>query len=141
MEQTITLKDWLLDTLERVFSTLVQAALVFVLAAESLDATFWRGLAVALVIALVNVLKASLTAWMPRPTTWLADAAVRTLWTFLIALLGSLASVTWLNLLDVNFWQQTALAALVAAGAVAKALLARLRPGTITPASLVVAPS
>ena len=131
------MKLWLIDTAERAGSTLVQAAIVYALAAQSLDSEFWKGLIVAVVIALVNVLKAALTTWIPKPADWRLDMIVRASWTFMIAFLGSLASVEWFHLIDASFWKSVVLASFTAALAVLKGTFAYLRPTQgITPASL-----
>lgn len=133
-------KLWLIDTAEKAGTTLIEAAIVYMLAAQAYDGEFWRGLAVAVVIAVVNVLKAALTSWMPTPTDWRLDMVVRAGWTFIISILGSLASVTWLDIVDMQFWRGVLLAAAVAALAVVKAFLARRLPsGRVSPASLVSA--
>lgn len=133
----MNLKTWFLDTAERAGTTLIQAAIVYVLAAQAIDGEFWRGLAVACVIALVNVLKAAMTSWMPTPEDWRADMLVRTFWTFAVSLLGSLASAGWLDIISISFWRSVLLSAATAALAVLKAIFARRYPDTLSPASLV----
>ena len=128
---------WLHDTAERVLSTLVEATVIFLLAALATGDEVLAGLATACVIAVANVVKVALTSWMPTPTTFYGDLFVRAVWTFLISVGGALASVTWLELIDLAWWQITTRSAAVAALAVVKALFARNRPGTVTPASLV----
>lgn len=127
---------WLHDTAERVLSTLVEATVIFLLAAVATGDEVLAGLATACVIAVANVIKAALTAWIPTPATFYGDLFVRAVWTFLISVCGALASVSWLELIDLNWWQVTLRSASVAALAVVKALFARSRAGTLTPASL-----
>lgn len=134
-------KTWALDTGEKAAATLIEAAIVYAVAATQVDSAFWKGLLVACVIAVVNVLKAAMTFWMPHPPSFYLDLLVRALWTFVISVLGSLASVVWFDLIDLNFWQGAATAGLVSALSVAKAFLARPRTNTITPASLLKHPS
>lgn len=134
------MKLWILDTAEKTGATLVQAAIVYMVAAQTMDSDFWRGLVVALVIAAVNVLKAAMTAWIPQPKSWRLDMVVRALWTFVISVLGSLASIEWFDLISASFWKSVLLAGLMAALAVVKAAFAYLRPEEgMTPASLVPA--
>ena len=58
----MTLEKWLADTAERAGSTLVQAAIIYVLAATQIDGDFWRGLITVLVTGVANVLVAAVTA-------------------------------------------------------------------------------
>lgn len=134
----MTLAQWLRDTAERAGSTLVEAAIVYVLAAGATGDGLLAGLVTACVIALANVVKAALTTWIPTPTSFWSDVLVRALWTFLIAVCGALASVGWLDLIDLGWWQVALRSAAIAALVVVKSLLARNRPDTVTPASLLV---
>lgn len=137
----MTLREWLTDTAERVGSTVVQALIVYVLGAQAIDGEFWRGLLTVCVIAVVNVVRTALLGWIPAPQTWFADMMVRVVWTFLIALTGSLVSVEWLDLISIEFWHQVVIAAAMSALAVVKALWAKRFPGTISPASLALKPA
>lgn len=137
MESTMTLKTWLVDTAEKAGSTLVEAALVYAIAAQAIDSEFWKGLVVAVVIAVTNVLKQALTTWMPQPKDWRLDMITRALWTFLVSAVGSLASVTWFDLINLTFWRGVTFAGLTAAASVLKSVVAKQKPSTITPASLV----
>ena len=130
-------KKWLVDTGERVATTIVEVAIVYILAAKAVDGEFWRGLVVALVCGVVNVLKAALTTWIPKPTNWALDMMVRALWTFLISLFGSLISVGWLDIISLEYWKVVAIAGATSALSVLKSLIAKPREGTVTPASLV----
>lgn len=132
----MTMEKWLTDTAERAGSTLVQAAIVYTLAASKIDGEFWRGLITALVTALANVLVAAVTAWVPVPMVWWQDMAWRVGRTFVISMLGSLASVEWFELVSMSWWQQAVVAAGVSVLAAFKAVIARYRSGTLSPASL-----
>ena len=132
----MTLEKWLADTAERAGSTLVQAAIIYVLAATQIDGDFWRGLITVLVTGVANVLVAAVTAWVPLPTVWWHDMAWRAVRTFAISLFGSLASVEWLDLVSMSWWTRVVVAAGMAALAVVKAVFAKQYPNTITPASL-----
>lgn len=132
----MTFKVWIADTGEKVLSTLIQTAIVYVLAAQAVDEQFYRGLLVACVIAASNVLKAALFFWIPNPENWMADMVVRAVWTFLIALLGSVAAIQGMELFDTNFWVQVLAAAGSAALVVVKSTLAKRKGDTLSPASL-----
>ena len=129
-------KFWLMDTLERAGSTAVQAAIVYGIAATQLDSDFFKGLVVAVVIAVTNVLKSAVTAFVPTFTDWRLDMLYRAASTFVVSALGSLASVTWFNLIDMGFWKGVVLAAATTTIALVKGILAGFKDGTLTPASL-----
>lgn len=130
-------KKWLVDTAERVTTTIVEVAIVYIVAAKAVDGEFWRGLLVALVCGVVNVIKAALTTKIPKPTNWALDMMVRAVWTFAITILGHLASVSWLEIVSMEYWKMLAIAGATAALSVLKSLVARSRSNTVTPASLV----
>lgn len=136
----MTFKQWAVDTAEKAGSTAAQVAIVYILAAEALDSTFVKGLVATLVVALVNVIKAGFTTWMPTYTIWWQDMSVRAIWTFVITAAGTFVNTSWLDLISVQFWQGVAIAGGSAGLAVIKAALAKLRPATISPASLVKPP-
>jgi hypothetical protein len=73
-------------------------------------------------------------------TTWLKDALERVLSTYVQAFLGLLVAVPAADL-DWSVAETAAIAALPAAAAVLKAILAAAFPGTVSPASLVKPPS
>jgi hypothetical protein len=131
-----TWKVWLVDTGERVLTTMVEVAIVYVLAAQAIDGAFWRGLVVALVTGVVNVIKAALTYKIPKPRSWALDMMVRALWTFVISLLGALASAGWLDIISMEYWKMIALAGATSVLSMLKSLIAKQRANTITPASL-----
>lgn len=133
----MTFHTWFVDTAERALTTLVQAAVVYMLAASVSDSTFWSGLITACVIALANVLKSAIAGWaIPTDLPFALDVLIRTGLTFGTALLGAIASADWLDLIDQGWWTHLCYSAAIAALAVTKALLARHVTGTITPASL-----
>ena len=132
----MTWKVWLIDTAERVATTIVEVAIVYFVAAKAIDGDFWRGLVVAVVSGGLNVIKAAMTAWIPKPKNWALDMMVRGIWTFIIALFGSLISATWLDIVSMEYWKMIALAGGTAALSVLKSVIAKQRPDTVTPASL-----
>lgn len=140
MNRISTFKQWLVDTGERVGSTLALTAITFLLAADTIDAGFWKGLAATLVVGGVNVLKAALFSWMPVLQVWWQDAAVRVLWTFAIVGSGQFVSTEWLDLISVDFWQGVAVAGGTAALTLLKTIIAKRVGGDLSPASLVDAP-
>ncbi|WP_116996412.1 hypothetical protein [Desertimonas flava] len=121
----MTFTVWLRDTAERAISTIVQAAIVFVIAAGAVldDAEWWKGLVAALIPGAFNVIKQAFESWIPTPTSWAADMAVRAFWTFVITLAGA-ATAAGFELFSTSAWQTIALVALTAALAIAKAGLA-----------------
>jgi hypothetical protein len=66
---------------------------------------------------------------------WLKDTIERTVATYVEVLIGLLIA-GWTDHIDWSFAKTAAVAAVPAALAVAKAALAELRPGTVSPASL-----
>jgi hypothetical protein len=131
----MTFRLWIVDTAEMAASTIVQAAIVFFLAAERLDTSQGKALLAALLPGAVNVLKQAFAKWMPKQTFWLADMAIRAFWTFAIVALGALPAAG-LDLIEITAWRVAALAGLAAALAVVKATIASLIPNTVSPASL-----
>jgi len=133
----LTAREFIVDLVERVGTTLVEAVAVYIVATPIIDEEFYRGLLVALVIAAANVIKVGLTSWVPLITNRWADLGYRVVSTFVVAVAGSLASVEWLDIIDMGFWRQTVHAAAIAGLALVKGLVAmRMRTATITPASL-----
>lgn len=134
----MTFKQWLLDTLERAGSTLVQSAIVFFLAAQGTDGVGnWKAIFAALFPAVANVILNALTYKVPLIKNFWGDLCYRVARTFLVVFLGAMVATT-ADLFDVDVWQAAAVAGGAAVLAVIKAEISkRLRPSTITPASLV----
>jgi hypothetical protein len=128
-------QTWVRDTAEKALSTIVQAAIVFVIAADRFDVTQWKALLAAIIPGVLNVVKQAFAQWMPNPQNWLADTAVRAVWTFVLVALGA-ATAAAFDVFSASAWQAAAAGGAAAAIAVVKAALARLLPGTISPASL-----
>ena len=128
-----------LDAVERVTATFVQALIVFVLAAPVIDDGFLRSLLTVAIIAAADGVKVLLTVWVPTFDTWLADAAYRTVSTFVVGFAGQVAAVEVLDAISLTWAQNVAISSAMAALAVLKALIARRRPPGITPASLITA--
>lgn len=134
-------RSWLVDALERAFASLVQALLVFVpLLFGVWDEALGRTMLAAGFAAVGAVLLAVLLAPVPKPRSWLGDAVFRVVRTFLVTVL-SLALASGFDLFSVSGWRSVLLAGLVSALAVVKAFLAKLIPGTITPASFAHPPA
>jgi hypothetical protein len=131
----MTFRAWAVDTAERVISTFIQSAIVFVLAADGLDASRWQAFVAATIPAVLGVVKGALTTWMPQSQNFRIDALIRTLWTFALSVLGLIAADGF-DLLDADAWTIALTAGATSALAVVKAFVARPRPDTITPASL-----
>ena len=129
-------KVWIVDTVERVATTVIEVAIVYCLAAQAIDGAFWRGLIVAVVSGALNVIKAAMTAKIPKPRNWALDMMVRGLWTFVIAMFGSLITASWFDLINLEYWKMIALAGGTTALSMLKSVVARSRANTVTPASL-----
>lgn len=133
-------KLWIADTVERVGTTVLEAALVFVIAANGqLDVSRWRALGAAILPGAFNVIKQAAQSYLPKGKSWASDTALRSGWTFLITWAGA-ASATGFDVFDASAVKTAVLAAFVAALAVVKAALAKLKKNTITPASLASIP-
>jgi hypothetical protein len=135
----MTFDQWIRDTGERATSTLVEALIVYVLAAATTGSEFWAGLVTVAAITLANVVKSALTFWIPHPTSWWLDVVVRFAWTFVISIAGAVASSTWLDLGDQSWWSRVIHAAAIAGLAIVKGILAKNKLHTLTPASFALA--
>lgn len=127
------------DALERVVTTMIEAVLAFLISTSFTDDAFWRGLVVVVVVGAANAIKMLLTLWVPTFTVWWHDMAYRTASTFAVTLAGAYASASWFDITSTAFAEQAAFAAITAALAVLKSIVARLRPATVSPASFALA--
>lgn len=132
----MNLDQWVRDTLERVASTFVQSAIVFLTAAGALDANWVQALVAATIPPVIVVLMQAIPNLTYRGPVWWIDALVRVGRSAAQGFLGALIAAGT-NLIDLSSLRAAAIAAGLAALTAAKAIIARTRPGTITPASLV----
>ncbi len=136
MTPPLTFRRWLVDTLERSLASLVQALLVFVpTVSGAWDGDVGKALIGATFPAVGAVILAAVSASFPPPASWALDAVLRTVRTFVVTVLSAMIA-DGVDLFDVTVWRSAALAGLMAAATVVKALIARRVAGTITPASL-----
>jgi hypothetical protein len=126
---------WLRDTGERVVSTWLQYAALWLLAAPTLGATWVEALVAATVPPVLVVIMSALPGLTYTGPVWWKDAACRVARSTLQGALGVL-TVTSTDLLSLSTWQAAGIAAGGAALTTVKVLLARRTTGTITPASL-----
>lgn len=140
MSQPITIQQRALDLFERVGTTFLEALVVWLLAADQIDQLDVKIFLAAAIPACLNVVKVFLTSWMPTPSSWLLDMLVRSLWTFLLGVLGA-ATTGGFDIYNVSAWHAVVVGAGMAAGAVLKGLLAKKISNSITPASLAVPPA
>jgi len=131
------LRIWLIDTAEKAGSTLWQTAIAFLIASDAMDSSKAKALISALVVALFNVLKNAFVGYRPAPKSFIADLMVRVGWTFAITLTGAVAATISFDAFDTALWKQLLMAAGAAALSALKCTIAKLRKGTISPASLV----
>lgn len=135
MTPPLTFRTWLVDTLERAFFSLVQALVVFLpLLVGEWGTDLARAILAAGFVAVGSVVLNALTARMPTPASFAADALLRIVRTFAVTVL-SLTLATGFDLFSLTAWRTAGTAGLVAVAALVKALAARWRPATITPAS------
>lgn len=142
----MTWRTRLVDALERVGATLVQSIVVYVLAAnEQLEISRWKAIAAAAFPAIANIVLQLVTSWMPKPATFGADLAARTVRTFLVAFAGTAAAAGF-DLFNLAAWKAAVVAAVIAGLAVVKAAIAGYLASKdptpkITPASLASVPT
>lgn len=137
MEPVSSQRTDLLDALERIGTTIVQAVIVYVLAAQQIDGTFWRGLLVTLIIGVASGVKVLATTWVPVIESWWWDTVYRVASTFVVAVAGQFAAVEVLDVITMSWAENVLAAAAMSALVVLKAAVARRRPPGITPASLI----
>lgn len=132
---------WAKDLGERAITTLVQSLIVFLpaLLAGNHDSSLIKAIAAASLPALFNLILNAILSIKPELLiikNFYLDVLVRTLKTFLVAVLGAASGVGF-DLFDASKWKVILLAAIVAAAAVLKGIIAdRFTKNTITPASL-----
>lgn len=139
MNNTITLKGWLLDTIEKVGVTVVQALLVLLPTVQVWDNATWKAFVAAGLFGAINVVKQAFTFWIPAPRNFVLDVVVRALWTFVIGVTGT-AAAGGFDLFSVTSWRAAAVGGALAAAAVVKGLIAKHKGGTLTPASFMPKP-
>lgn len=131
----MNLDSWARDTAERVISTFIQSALVFVGAAGALDANWVQALVAACIPPVLVVVMQALPALTYRGPVWWVDAAVRVGRSAAQGFIGALIAAGT-NLIDLSSLRAAGIAAAIAALTAAKTVIARARPDTVTPASL-----
>lgn len=132
----VTLRAWLVDTRERVFSTFVAALAVWIVALDRVEpgAHWLRGLVAATIPPVLVVVFQMVPQLVYTGPVWWIDAAVRIARSALQGFLGALIA-GGVDLLSVPTYKAAAVAAGMAAWATVKVIVARWRPGTISPAS------
>lgn len=134
-------KKKLYDIAERVVNTWWQAALVFILAQNTLDVDILGAAALAGLPATFNLLYRLVMGVRLRSQNLALDIASRVGVTFGSTLLG-LLSASGFDYTDVAGWKMAVIAAGTSAVSVLKgALAAHFVPNTLTPASLVPVPT
>lgn len=136
------LRLWLLDTLERAGSTLVQTVIPLIILAMTSGSTDWSALTVAAFAAVGSVLLASVKQLSPAGLPYHLDVLVRLVRTLVVTGL-SLALASGFDLYSAAAWQSVAVAVGVAALVFIKAEFAAWRSefadgSALTAASLVV---
>lgn len=131
----MNLDRWIRDTAERVISTFIQAALVFLGAAGALDANWVQALVAACIPPVLVVVMQALPGLTYTGPSWWTDALVRVGRSAAQGFVGALIASS-ANLIDLSSLRAAGIAAGLAALTAAKTVLAKARPGTVTPASL-----
>ncbi len=127
---------WLRDTTERVVSTFLQYAALWLLAMPTTGAGVVTSLLAACLPPVFVVLMSALPGLTYRGTRWWADALCRIARSGAQGALGALIVTGPLDLVHVTAWQTAALAAGGAVLTALKSEVARRISGTLTPASL-----
>jgi hypothetical protein len=140
MNTTITLKTWVLDTIEKAGITALQALLVLIPTVQVWDNATYKALVAAGIFAVLNVFKQALTFWIPTPKSFVLEVVVRALWTFGISILGVATAGGVFDLFSATAWRAAAVGGLMAAAAVVKGLIARRVSGPLSQASLMPKP-
>lgn len=132
----MSFNTWIRDTVERTVMTVLQSAIVFILAADTLDTSWWKAALAATLPGAFNVIKQAVTTWMPTLTVWWQDAAWRTVSTFVVTVAGTAAAAGF-DLFSASAWKVAALSGVTAGLALLKSIIAKRYPytDTLTPAS------
>ena len=132
-------RRWLTDTWERVASTFLAALIVWLTSWDGgrlEDGTHWlTALVAACIPPVLVVLMQLLPGLAYSGPVWWIDALVRVVRSALQGFIGALLAGA--TLLSVSTWQAAAIAGGMAAIAAIKSIIAGVKPGTISPASLV----
>lgn len=143
----MTWKIQVKDAIERIGATLVQSAIVYVVAANGqLDVSRGKAILAAAFPAIANIVLQLVTAWAPKVKTFIGDLVARTVRTFAVALAGTTAAAGF-DIFDVSAWKAAGISAVIAGLAVVKALIAKFladkepEAPKITPASLATVPA
>lgn len=135
------------DALERIGATLVQSLIVYVIAANGpLDVSRGKAIVAALFPGVANLVLQLVTAWVPKPTSFIVDMTSRVVRTFLVAFVGTLAASAF-DVFSAPAWKAASLSAAIAGLAVIKAVIAKFladkdpTPPKISPASLATVPT
>jgi hypothetical protein len=135
-EPGMSLELWVRDTGERVVSTFLQYALLWLLAMPATGAGVIRSLVAACLPPVIVVLMSALPGLTYRGILWWADALCRIARSGAQGALGALMVTGPLDLVHVTAWQTAALAAGGALLTALKSEIARHLSNTLTPASL-----
>ena len=131
----MSLDSWARDTAERVISTFIQSALVFIGAAGALDANWVQALVAACIPPVLVVVMQALPGLTYAGPVWWIDAVVRIGRSAAQGFVGALIASS-ADLIDLSSLRAAAIAAAIAALTAAKTVIARTRAATVTPASL-----
>ena len=132
----MTLELWVRDTGERVVSTFLQYAALWLLAMPATGAGWGASLVAACLPPVFVVLMSALPRLTYRGPVWWKDALCRTVRSSAQGALGALIAAGPLDLVHLTTWRTATIVAGAAALTTGKSLIARYRPNTLTPASL-----
>jgi hypothetical protein len=128
-------KRYLLDLLERAGTTALEAAITFLIGAQTLGLTAVESALLVAVSTFLTVVRVGLNDWLrsgKRARSYRVDLLVRTVSTYLVVFLPAVIS----NPAGVSSWKIAAVSAIAPALAVVKGFLAQFR-GNPNDASLV----